>query len=463
MALSLILAVICVLANAYFVASEFALVKVRESCVAAQAQRGDAKAQSVLTILRDLDSYLSVCQLGVTLASLGLGWVGEPAVGSIIGPLLVHFGVTSPSVVHAVSLTTAFVIITLAHIILGEQTPKMLAIYRAEAIALHIAAPMRMFRFLVYPFLLVVNGLSNLLLRAFGVSPSQLSKAGLPADEIRLIVAAGQIDPQKRDLMERVLQGTDRPVRAIMVPRVDMAFLSALDTPNQLLDEARRHGYSRLPLVEGRDPDKILGYIYVKDLIVVDRLPAGGVAALRRDVLFVPETRKVGDVLLDFQRSRIPLAIVVDEYGGTSGLVTVEDIVEEIVGDLQDELDVEGPQVVERPDGTLILDGLLPTSELSRFGIDVAPVEGHDTVGGYVVAALGRLARPGDAVRLGRYDATVEDVRRRRVTRVRLVMRPISMAPPKNQMNQETGGVSEDGVKSKSGTSERPPKRGTLS
>jgi len=218
-------------------------------------------------------------------------------------------------------------------------------------------------------------------------------------------------------------------VRAIMVPRVDMATISLADKPERVMTVARTTGYSRLPLIEERDPDKVIGYIYVKDLIVGDGLPAGGIKALRRDILYVPEARKVGDTLKDFQKTRIPIAIVVDEYGGTSGLVTVEDILEEIVGEIQDELDVEPPRVVKQDDGSVIVDGMLATGDLSAIGIVVEPIEGHDTVAGYVVSELGRLARPGDMVRIGPYEATVEDVRRRRVTRVRLTPRPMSVHP----------------------------------
>ncbi|MCU0694715.1 MAG: hemolysin family protein [Polyangiaceae bacterium] len=269
-----------------------------------------------------------------------------------------------------------------------------------------------------------------LTLRAFGLPPMQHAEGALSAEEIRLVVAAGQLEPQQRELMERVLQGTDRPVRSVMVPRVDMETVSLLDSSEKIVESLKVNGYSRVPVIEGRDPDKVVGYIYLKDLFLGDGLPPGGIAALRRDILFVPENRTVGDVLEDFKRTHIPIAIVVDEYGGTSGVVTMEDILEEIVGELQDELDTEQPPIVARGDGSFIVDGMVMIAELTAYGIEVEPIEGHELVAGHMVSKLGRLARPGDIVRLGRFDATVEDVRSRRVTRVRLVPRKLSTIPP---------------------------------
>jgi len=428
MSLKLLLAALFVAANAFFVAAEFALVKVRESQLAMRARKGEPNATRALGILQKLDSYLSACQLGVTLASLALGWVGEPALAEVLAPVLHRLGVQSEAVVHGIALSTAFFVITILHIVLGEQAPKMMAIQRAEPVALAVSRPLKLFHSLTFPILFVVNGLSNATLRALGIS-SKHEENALSSEEIRFVVAGGRIDSQKRELMERVLQGTDRPVRAIMVPRVDVAFLSQLDSAKQLLAAARTCGFSRIPLIEGRDPDKVQGYVYVKDLFLAEELPAGGISAVRRDILFVPESRKVGDVLKDFQKTRIPIAIVVDEYGGTSGLVTVEDIVEEIVGDLQDELDAEPPKVQQRKDNTYIVDGSIAIAELSSLGVELEPVEGHDTLGGHIVARMGRLARPGDVVRIGHFDATVEDVRHRRVTRVRLERRPDSILP----------------------------------
>lgn len=449
MVFKLLIAALCVLANGFFVAAEFGLVKVRLSQLKTRSRKGDPRAEATIRIIERLDGYLAACQLGVTLASLALGWVGEPAVAQVLTAGIAAAGwpaaaAADSPLIHGVSFTIAFILITTLHIVVGEQAPKLLAIRRAEAVSLAVSRPMRVFYQLTYPFLWVLGEMTQLTLRLMRVPQGQDGNE-LSAEEIRVIVAGGQIEPTKRELIERVLQGTDRPVRAIMVPRVDMASLSLTDSPEKVMTVARTTGYSRLPLVEERDPDKVIGYIYVKDLIVGDGLPAGGIKALRRDILFVPESRKVADTLKDFQKTRIPIAIVVDEYGGTSGLITVEDLLEEIVGEIQDELDAEPPRIVRRDDGSVIVDGMLATGDLTQIGIEVEPIEGHDTVAGYVVSELGRLARPGDMVRIGPFDATVEDVRRRRVTRVRLTPRPMSIHPPSMEPTPPEGAETSGG------------------
>ena len=448
MAFKLAVAAFCVLANAFFVAAEFAFVKVRVTQLKARARKGEKNAAATLKVLSHLDAYLSATQLGITLASLALGWVGEPAMAELITPLLHWAGIQSDAIIHGVAFTTAFVAITAVHIVLGEQAPKLFAIQRADTVALALSRPMRWFYVASYPFMFVLNQMSILVLKTVGFTAGSEGEGVLSAEEIRLVVASGELEPQKRELMERVLQGTDRPVRSVMVPRVDMATVSLIDTPVQIMETLRANGYSRVPVIEERDPDKVVGYIYLKDLFMGDGLPTGGIRALRRDILFVPENRTVGDVLQDFQRTHIPIAIVVDEYGGTSGVVTMEDVLEEIVGELQDELDVEAPPIVQREDGTVVVEGTVPIAELQAFGIEVDPIEGHEILAGHVVAQLGRLARPGDIVRLGGYDATVEDIRSRRITRVRLVprapeeppgrsVRPPSVAPPPVRPDEE--------------------------
>ena len=437
----LAIAAFCVIANAFFVAAELAIVRVRTTQLDALAQKGERRAVGALQITRKLNAYLSATQLGITLASLGLGWLGEPTVAALIAPALRYVGFRSDGAVTAISFVTGFLIITILHIVVGELAPKTLAIQRTEWVALRVERTMRAFFFVTYPFLVVLNKLSDLTLKAFGVPPIPHDGGSLSAEEIRLVVAGGQIDKRKRELMDRALQGTDRPVRSIMVPRVDMECISLLDTPEEIVATLRVNGFSRVPLIEGNDPDKIVGYVYLKDIFLGDGLPAGGIGALRRDILFVPESRTVGDVLEDFKRTHIPMAIVVDEYGGTSGLVTMEDILEEIVGELQDELDVEAPRIVCREDGTLVVEGDVSVGELEAVGVVLEPIEGHDILAGHIVSKLGRLARPGDIVVLGLYEATVEDVRNRRITRVRLVKRVEEPLSTRLSVGLGAGGV----------------------
>jgi CBS domain containing-hemolysin-like protein len=420
-------------ANAFFVAAEFALARVRPTALEASARAGEAGAERALAITKQLDAYLTATQLGITLASLGLGWLGEPALAHFIQPPLSSAGL-SEAAVHGVATVVAFSVISLLHIVVGELVPKSLAILEPEKVSRLTARPMGWFYVGMYPALYVLNGLSNYLLRLAGVGEVNEVSAKLTAEEIRLIVEASFGDDEgettKRELLERVLRATDRPARALMVPRVDMVTLSLADTLEDWLAAVRKSGFSRYPVTEDGNADHLAGYVYVKDLLLAEDAPRRGLRALTRDLLFVPESLSVGDVLTRFQASHIPIAIVVDEYGGTSGLVTVEDVVEELVGEIQDELDVETPPIQTREDGTVIADGKVALGDLPIEGLQLDAKSAADTLSGYILDELGRLAHPGDRLQLGSYEATVEDVRRRRIARVALRPHKPTEPPP---------------------------------
>ena len=429
--IALVLAIFCVGANAFFVAAEFAFAKVRPSSLQALARAGDPRAERALVMTRRLDAYLSATQLGITLASLGLGWLGEPALADLIEPPLRELG-ASDAVVHGIAYSLAFAVISLLHIVIGELVPKSLAIQRPEAVSRWTGWLLRSFFLLTYPAMWVLNGLSIAILRLLRLPPVSHVEGKLTPEEIRIIIQAsfGDVGDRRRDLMERVLRGTERPIRAVMVPRVDMVTLSTDESIERCLALVRRHGYSRYPLCDEGDPDKVVGYVHVKDVLTAVSEKTMSLSALKRDVLFVPESNAVGEVLSEFQLTNIPFAIVVDEYGGTSGLVTVEDVVEEMVGEIQDEHDAERPRVITRNDGSVAVDGSVGLDELRLDGLTVEDLDGPDTLGGYVVASLGRLARPGDRVRAGAWDLVVEDVRRRRIARLGVVPHPLSNPPP---------------------------------
>ena len=375
--------------------------------------------------IKQLDTFLTATQLGITLASLALGWLGEPAIAQFLRPPLERFQV-SETAVHGIAAAVAFSVISLLHIVVGELMPKSLAIVHPEAVARWAVDPMRWFLRLMFPALWMLNSLSNRLLRMMGIrDPGEVSEAEhkLSEEELRLVVnttLAGEEEKTKRDLIERALRATDRPARALMIPRVDMHVLNAQDNVPTWLSQIRTSGFSRYPLCDGGDPDKVLGYIYVKDLLLAQKPPHRGAAALKRDVLFVPEACPVGDLLGEFQRNAIPMAIVVDEYGGTAGLVTVEDVVEELVGELYDELDTEAPSIQAREDGSFLVDGTVPVGDLPIDRAFLADSDSDETVSGFIISRLGRLAHPGDRIRIGGFEATVEDVRRRRIARVAL-------------------------------------------
>ena len=425
--LALFLALVCVVANAFFVAAEFALAKVRPTSLQALAKQGDGSAARAYAITQKLDAYLSATQLGITLASLGLGWLGEPAMERLLVPPLLALGLDHATAA-GVAVTTGFVIISVLHIVVGELVPKSLAIQRPEQVSRLTSWLMRAFYLVSYPALWVLNGTSNLVLRAMGLPATQHAEGKLSLEELRLVIQASfdDIEAKKRDLLERVLRATDRPVRAIMVPRVDMEVLAVDAGYEKWMAKVRRFGFSRYPVSEDGDPDHVIGYVYVKDLLMAgspERPPT--IAGLKRDILIVPEGQTVGEVLEQFQRTKIPIALVVDEYGGTAGLVTLEDVVTEIVGDLQDEITMGiATRIHAAKDGSLIVDGTVPIDELELEDQRIPEIEGGDTVSGYVVASLGRLASPGDVIELGRWEMVVEDVRARRVHRVRLRRKP---------------------------------------
>lgn len=431
--LALVAALFCVAANAFFVAAEFALVKVRPTQLQQQAAEGDPTARRALQATKQLDAYLGATQLGITLASLGLGWLGEPALASTLEVPVRALGLPATAV-HPIALSLAFAVITLLHIVVGELAPKSVAIQRPVWTAKATARLMHAFYWAAYPFLFVLNGTANLLLRAAGLESADHAHGAVSPQEIRLIVQssfrAGSLEGPQRDLLERVLAGSGRTVRAVMVPRVDMTVLSLGDGIEACIERVRSEGFSRFPLCEDNDRDRIVGYVYAKDLLTAQRSIRGGLGALRRDVLFVPESRNVAEVLEDFRRTNTPIAIVVDEYGGTSGLVTLEDCVEEIVGDIQDETDhEERPHTQILPDGTVVVDGALPFGDLEIEELRDLAEDGDETVGSYVMEQLGRLPRPGDRVRLGEFEVTVEVITRRRIERVAFRALPESQPP----------------------------------
>jgi len=420
--LALVAALVCVIANAFFVGAEFALAKVRPTSLEAAARSGDDPvAERTLKILSHLDEYLAATQLGITLASLGLGWLGEPAVAELLEPLFHRMGMGAW--VHGVSFALGFAIISTLHIVVGELVPKSLGITRSEQLARLSSGPLRVFYVSVYPGLWLLNQMSNLGRAGFRLPAPDHAEGKLSRGGLRLLIAAsltGEAADQQREILERVLRATDRPVRAIMIPRVDMHILSLTQDLDSALARIRKHGFSRYPVCTDDNPDHVVGYVYVKDLLLREGPERPTIASLKRDILIVPESRTVGEILAEFQRTKIPMALVVDEYGGTSGLVTMEDAVAELVGDLTDELkSAHQPRVVMEADGSLVVDGALPIDDLELDGATLPDHAAADTVGGYVLGKLGRLAGPGDRVALDDWEVVVEDVRQRRVHRVR--------------------------------------------
>lgn len=429
----LFLAALLVFLNAFFVAAEFAIVKVRSTRVQELVREGVRGSTAVQNAIGDLDAYLSATQLGITLASLGLGWIGEPAFASIVTPLLTTFGIWSEKVIHSISLTIAFAFITFLHIVLGELAPKSLAIRRPEETSLVVAPPLRLFYRVFYPALWFLNSSSSFFLRLLRITPASESELAHSEEELRILLAeshrTGTLSASKRKLLENVFDYTRRSAKHIMVPRADITYLSISRPLAQNLETIRQTQHTRYPLCAD-DIDHVLGMLHAKDLFQ----PLEGIGdssdlmKLKRDILFVPESRPLELLQRDFQQKRVHMAVVVDEYGGTSGLVTLEDILEEIVGEIQDEFDTETPRMEATADGYLV-DGLVLLEEISsRLGFEL-PEHESSTLGGYVIARLGRMARLGDVVVLDRYVAKVIEMKGRRVSKLLVTKGEASSAP----------------------------------
>ena len=420
----LVLALVFVLANGFFVAAEFAIVKVRSTQLTELAEEGSVRAKMARRLTRNLDAYLSATQLGITLASLALGWIGEPAFEHLIEPLFAPFGAFGETYAKSVAAAVAFAVISILHIILGELAPKSIAIQKPVGTSLWIAHPLHAFFVVTYPAIWVLNGISRGILRTIGIRPAQEHEAAHSPEELRLILAssekAGILSEENREIIEGVFQFSKRTSRQIMVPRTDVVVLSTTRSIEENLETIRTTRHTRYPLCDGT-LDQTVGLIHVKDLLLAQlRGPGRRLEELKRDVLFVPENTTVESLLAQFIESKTHLAIVLDEYGGASGIVSLENITEELFGQIQDEFDRERPEIEPLGAGLYRVRGDYLIEDLAdRLKIDVGEPE-EETVGGYVAARLGREASPGDTVALGDLKITVLEAKRFRVHWVRV-------------------------------------------
>jgi CBS domain containing-hemolysin-like protein len=414
---------VLVLLNGFFVAAEFALVKVRPTQIETEAAAGGRRARIARAMLKHLDAYLSATQLGITLSSLALGWIGEPAFAGIVQPLVQPLAGDNPPLVHSISITLSFLTITILHIVLGEQAPKTIAIRRAEGTSLLIAWPLLIFYKITYPAIWLLNRAANSLLKLIGVAPAGEGELAHDEGELRLLLSshrAGRLPSQKRELLDNVFELSHRVARQIMLPRQDVVYLSTTQTLAENLRLARRSGHTRFPLCDG-DLDHVVGLIHIKDLFHRDRLPEN-LREIARDIALVPETLELDRLLKRMRTERFHLAAVLDEYGGVSGIVTLENVLEEIVGTIQDEFDVEKPELLERGEGVYQVSGGMLVEDLeSALGLELSPRD-EDTIGGVVLSELGRNPQVGDRVMLGPAAIEVLEVQLNRVRTVRVTV-----------------------------------------
>jgi CBS domain containing-hemolysin-like protein len=428
--LGLIAAMVLVLINGFFVAAEFALVKVRPTQIDPHAQRGDRRGKVARHMVRHLDAYLSATQLGITLASLALGWIGEPAFAWMIEPLVMRVPGASPALVHSISLTVAFLSITILHIVIGELAPKSLAIRKPEPTTLWIAIPLWVFFKITYPAIWVLNHTANFILRLFGIEPVTEAEMGHDEEELRRLLASstgGSLTHQKRRILDNVFTFSTRPVRKIMVPRADVVYLSTSRPMEQNIALARGSGHTRLPLVAS-DLDHILGFVHIKDLFR-STSPPSTLDEVRREIAFVPETLTLDRLLHRMRLESAHLAAVLDEYGGVSGIVTLENVLEEIVGEIQDEFDLELPEIVKKDTGQWEVAGAMLVEDLeTALGLEFSDRD-EDTVAGVVLSELGRNARSGDIVEIPPLQILVREVVGNRIRSLRVTVEA-STAPP---------------------------------
>lgn len=408
-----------VLLNGFFVAAEFAIVKVRGSQLGALDETGEKRAGFARHVVAHLDAYLSATQLGITLASLGLGWVGEPFLARMIEPIFVLLGVGSTTVIHAFSFTLAFGLITFLHIVLGELAPKSLAIRKSLATTLWIARPLGIFYVIFKPAIWFLNGTANWILKhAFRLEPVGEHELAHSEEELRLILdqseKSDEVSELGRDLLVNALDLRQRVIRDIMTPRGEVVFLDLEESFEENVKKALESRHTRFPLCRGH-LDNAAGLIHIKELMPMMRDPQPDLLRIKRELIPVPEMMSLEKLLTLFLTKHAHLAIVVDEYGGTVGMVTLENVLEEIVGDIQDEFDTEKAEFRKINENEFSVDGSLGLYELSDLaGLELESSD-VSTIGGYVTHLLGHLPKQGEQVRIENYLVTISQTDGRRV------------------------------------------------
>jgi putative hemolysin len=418
--------VILVLANGFFVAAEFALVSVRRTRVEELIQQRKTGARAVKHALEDPDRFIAATQLGITIASLGLGWLGEPALAHFIQPLLdllptAWVGVAS----HSLSAAIAFAAITFLHVVIGELMPKSIALQKPEATALFVARPTLLTEQLFKPAIWALNGTGNLLLRLIGMRAATGHELVHSVEELKMLVEAseqsGVLEDTERDMLHAVFDFGELTAREVMVPRTEMAAVDADAPVETLIQLAIKHPFSKFPVYEA-DIDHIIGIAHVRDLVRVqhDQRRSATIRGLMREPLAVPETIRLDDLLQQFRAKRQHMAIALDEYGGTAGLVTLDDLMEQIVGEVRDPFDRSAPQIQRLPDGSALVDGMTPIENVNEFfGLNLQD-EHYDTIAGFVLGRLGRMAKVGDTVESDGVRLKVEALDGLRIARLSL-------------------------------------------
>jgi CBS domain containing-hemolysin-like protein len=423
-AVLLILLFVLVAVNGIFVAAEFALVRSRRSKIEQLAGEGARGASTVLEELDRIDEYLSACQLGITMASIGIGFLGEPAVATLIEPI---FGGFSHGVAVAISVAIAYTLVTSLHVTVGEQAPKLFAISRPEASARRLAGPLRWFRRITAPFTVALTWMSNGVARLFGVRRDEIDEQQPTSEDLQVLISQsavrGKLDPGEAGMLSGVFHLHEQEAREVMTPIPAVVTVDQSATVSEALNLCISSGHNRLVVVEDGNADRVRGIVHALRLVrlMMAEGPEAKIESAIRDALIVPETKPLDDLLTELQRQRSSMGVVVDEYGRTVGIVTVEDILEEVVGEIEDETDPLAGSLRQLANGDWYVRGHVSLGDLADRGIELpVDTDAYNSVGGYVFGELGRLPKRGDLITADGYDIRVESVRENRIEAVRI-------------------------------------------
>jgi CBS domain containing-hemolysin-like protein len=425
-AVFLVLLFVLIAVNGVFVAAEFALVRSRRSRIEQLASEGSRGAGSVIDQLDRIDEYLAACQLGITMASIGIGFLGEPAVAELVEPI---FGDLSHGVAVAISVAIAYSLVTTLHVVVGEQAPKYFAIARPEDSARALAAPLRWFRRVSAPLTVALTWMSNGLVRLFGVRPGELSDQPTTEDLKVLIsqtAVGGDLDPGEAVMLRGVFHLHEQEAREVMTPIPAVVTVDYSSNASDALSLCTSSGHNRLVVVEDGNQDRVRGIVHALRLVrlLMSEGPEARIEGAVRDALIVPETKPLDDLLTELQRQRSSMGVVVDEYGRTVGIVTVEDILEEVVGEIEDETDPLAGSLRQLSSGDWYVRGHVSLGDLADRGIELpVDTDAYNSVGGYVFGELGRLPKRGDLITADGFEIRVESVRENRIEAVRIHIR----------------------------------------
>ena len=426
MTTDILITLLLVFCNGFFVAAEFAIVKVRNSQLEIRVKKGSRIAVLSKHIVSHLDGYLAATQLGVTLASLGLGWIGEPVVSNIILKIMEWIGLTAdPQLAHDIALPVAFIIITILHIVFGELAPKSLAIQRSEKTTLFITYPLQFFFIVFRPFIWFLNGIANLILRSIGISPVMGADIH-SSEELKYLVQQGQksgeIDKSEYKIIKNAFDFSEQTAIQIMVPRTKVFAIDINEFSDGILEKVIEESYSRIPCYEG-NLDNITGVVYLKDILIASRKKGPfNISSIMRNMLIIPETKRIGQLLNEFQLNHQQMALVVNEYGGTEGIITMEDILEELVGEIQDEYDNEIPVIDKVGEKTYIVAASTSIDDLNELlPHPLLKSTEYETLAGYLITEFGKIPVVKEKITIDKYEFSILKKTRSTIVQVQMI------------------------------------------